>query len=120
MDMMRDAMQELDSVMNEYMTVEAVYVYSDGTRLSVPATLGKTTFRYTNRYNQMLIEETRDYLVSSEYLNIEPGRGDRIEDGDSVYQVAAPNNEPCWRWSDEYRLCRRIHTKFVAEVNDVQ
>ena len=30
------------------------------------------------------------------------------------YEVMAPGNDPCWRWSDDYRRTLRIHTKLIG------
>lgn len=119
MDMLQDAMQELNDQFDEFATTEVVYIRSGGERLPVPATIGLTKFHYINQYQQTIVTESRDFLISDKHLNFTPGRGDLIEEGKYEYQVSAPNQEPCWIWSDEHRICRRIHTKLIDEdIND--
>ena len=112
----REIAQKMNANRDKHATTTVVYVRPDGSRLSVPATIGKTTFRYTDQHNQTIVEETRDYLITAELLQFEPERGDTIEEDGYVYQVSAPNREPLWRWHDRYRLCRRIHAKLIAEA----
>jgi len=48
-----------------------------------------------------------------------PQRGDRIRETQStqvfVYEVVAPGDEPCWRYSDPYRRTLRVHTKQIDQ-----
>ena len=48
---------------------------------------------------------------------MEPQAGDKIAEvlGAElvIYEVMAPGREPCWRYSDPYRITLRIHTKQV-------
>ncbi|MDD5728830.1 MAG: hypothetical protein PHV59_09715 [Victivallales bacterium] len=119
MDVFQDAMRELNEQLDAYAATEVVYVRADGTRLPVLATIGRTRFRYTDRHGSFVVTETRDFLISASYLESDPDRGDTIEDGGFVYQVSAPNREPFWSWSDEQRLCRRIHAVLIDdEVDD--
>ncbi|MEI8244625.1 MAG: hypothetical protein WCI51_02275 [Lentisphaerota bacterium] len=112
----REAIIKMNANRDKHATITVVYVRPDGSRLSVPATPGKTVFRYTDQRNQSVVEETRDYLVTAELLSFEPERGDTIVEAGLVYQVAAPNQEPLWRWHDSFRICRRIHAKLIGEA----
>jgi hypothetical protein len=67
--------------------------------------------------------ESRDFLILAEDLVLDgtvvlPVRGDRIRETQGgkvyVYEVVAPGNEPCWRYSDPFRKTLRIHTKHIA------
>ena len=91
--------------------------------LKVAATVGKTVFRLDKGYGVQERIESRDYLILAADLQIGgtpalPKPGDQVretEDGKTfVYEVLAPGNEPCWRYSDLYRVTLRIHTKLVA------
>ncbi len=99
-------------------------VYVRGTdSIEVAATVGKTVFRLDKGYGVIERVEARDYLVLAADLVLGgaaalPKAGDRIRETEGgkafVYEVMAPGNEPCWRWSDPYRQTLRIHTKHVA------
>lgn len=90
----------------------------------ISATIGRTLLKLDDGLGGVRIEYTdRDYLIAAEDLvfggkQIEPERGDRIEeeDGDKLltYEVMAPAPEPVWRWSDPYRKILRIHTKEIG------
>lgn len=118
MDMLQEAMQELNDQFDEFAATEVAYTPSGGESLLVPATIGVFKFRYTNQHEQIVVTESRDFLISTKHLDFTPGRGDFIVEGDCEYQVSAPNREPCWMWSDEHKLCRRIHTSLIGEVED--
>ncbi len=119
MDMLQEGMQELNNQFDEFAATAVVYVRSTGVRLTaIPATIGVTKFRYTNQHQQIVVTESRDFLISDKHLNFTPGRGDLIEENGCEYQVSAPNQEPFWIWSDEYRICRRIHTKLIGELEE--
>jgi hypothetical protein len=86
------------------------------------ATIGKTVFAIDDGRGAVLQHESRDFLILAENLVLEgqtvlPERGDRIREtqGDItfVYEVLAPGNEPCWRYSDPYRKTIRIHAKQI-------
>lgn len=91
------------------------------------ATIGRSVFDQTGDDGMVHRTETRDYLILATALLVDdvpdvPRPGDQIveaglEDG-FVYEVMAPPSEPCWRWSDQYRLTYRIHTKYVGRKPD--
>jgi hypothetical protein len=90
--------------------------------VEVAATVGKTVFRLDTGYGVVERHETRDYLVLAEELVLDgqttlPKAGDRVRETEPhmlfIYEVMAPGNEPCWRYSDPYRRALRIHTKLV-------
>jgi len=99
-------------------------VYVRGTdSIEVAATVGKTVFRLDKGYGVIERVEARDYLVLAADRVLGgaaalPKAGDRIRETEGgkafVYEVMAPGNEPCWRWSDPDRQTLRIHTKHVA------
>ena len=94
-----------------------------GDLVEVAATVGKTTFEIDSGYGAIEKFESRDFLISTDVLIlggeiILPQSGDRIKEtiGQQiiVYEVMAPAKEPCWRYSDPYRITLRIHSKQIA------
>jgi len=94
--------------------------------LEVAATVGKTVFEVDKGYGIVERLEARDYLVLAGDLVLGgqpalPKAGDRVREVQGtaafVYEVMAPGNESCWRYSDPYRQTLRIHTKLVATEN---
>jgi len=114
MSLTEQAMKWLSSGMEKSLSVPAEYVTISGKRIPVQAVIGRTLFRAENEYGQTILTETRDFLVPAESLPDTPLRGEHIRYGGRLYEVLAPNGEPCWRWSDPYRNIRRIHTKETA------
>ncbi len=91
--------------------------------LEIAATIGQTIFEVDDGTSAALRIESRDFLITAGELVLSgqavvPQRGDRITESDGsrlyVYEVLAPGDEPCWRYSDPYRRTYRIHTKLVA------
>ena len=101
----------------------SVVTYRRGSRSAeVLATVGKTAFELDDGYGVLVRHESRDFLILAADLVLSaqavlPERGDRIEgkQGEKlfVYEVMAPGKEPCWRYSDPYRMTLRIHAKQV-------
>ena len=121
-DLLQRGMAWLEAQRTKFMTQAVVYQRGGegGGAVEVPATIGATTFQVDDDDGAMLRVESRDYLILAADLVISetpilPKRGDRIREtsGSQVftYEVMAPGDEPCWRWSDGYRQTLRIHTK---------
>ena len=123
-DLLQRGMAWLESQRTKFMTQSVIY--QRGTDdIEVLATIGTTTFQVDDGDGAMLRVESRDYLILAADLMIGetpilPKRGDRIREASGgqvfVYEVMAPGDEPCWRWSDAYRQTMRIHTKQVEIV----
>lgn len=75
----------------------------------------RSTFELTDSNGVVLQIQTRDYLLTASSLNGPPKAGDRILDGERVYEVSDFGSEPAWRWSDSFRQTYRIHTKEVKQ-----
>lgn len=95
----------------------------DADEVVVKAVIGKTVFRVENGNGLVERIESRDFLVKATDLvladeQVDPATGDRIlEEAIGkifTYEVLAPGNEPCWRYSDPQRRTLRIHTKLVT------
>jgi hypothetical protein len=120
-DLLQRSSEWLDGMREKHCTIEVEYKRGALTA-QIPATVGKTVFQVSREYGLFERHESRDYLVSAANLvlgsqEVLPERGDVIRETDGAvayeYEVMAPGNEPCWRWSDDYRRTLRIHTKLV-------
>ena len=118
-DLLQKGMAWLESQRTKFMTQSVVYQRGEDS-VEVPATIGTTVFNVDDGDGALLKFEARDYLILAADLLLDgnailPKRGDCIREtsGSQVftYEVMAPGDEPCWRWSDGYRQTLRIHTK---------
>ena len=92
--------------------------------VTVSATVGRTLLKLQDGMGGVRMEWTdRDFLIAAADLVLAgtpvlPERGDQIRETQGsrtfVYEVMAPGQEPPWRWSDEFRVLLRIHTKQVG------
>lgn len=94
-------------------------VWSRGaTSVTVPATVGRTTFATESATGRVESHQSRDYVVAVADLPVEPREGDRIAEtfGDAVHlhEVMAPGGAPAVEWADAARSAWRLHTKFVG------
>ena len=120
-DLLQQASQWLEEKRTQHAAQVVCYVRG-GQMAELPATVGKTTFEVDDGCGVLVRHESRDYLALAADLKFSdmptlPQRGDRIREiqGSTVYiyEVTAPGNEPCWRYSDPYRKTLRIHTKQI-------
>jgi hypothetical protein len=116
MGMLENAAQWLDGQRRQHLSLPVIYRRRDGSEVGVAATLGKTLFRAENEYGVTIRVESRDFIVSAADLPSDPERGDRIIYAERLYEVLAPNGEPCWRWSGANHAMRRIHTKEIGAI----
>jgi len=121
-DILKTASEWLEGMRAAHASRPVVYVRG-ADAVEVAATIGKTVFRLDKGYGVTERIEARDYLMLAADLvlggaAVLPKAGDKIrevEGGNAfIYEVMAPGNEPCWRYSDPYRRTLRIHTKHVA------
>jgi hypothetical protein len=85
-----------------------------GSLLSSIAMTRGASGRQVDQLTGILSWFDQDWLVPATVLTIGPPKiGDRIEVGDSVYEVLPPDGEDCWRWSDQHETIYRIHTKRI-------
>jgi hypothetical protein len=88
--------------------------------VSLMAVIGQTSFRTTDEDGRStLVRSDRDYLILAADLVLDseatdPKVGDRITDGDEVYEVYRPVAEPCFRRADPYGVMLRIHTRWES------
>ncbi len=125
-DLLQQASDWLEAKRTQY--ASRVVSYTRGAAsVDVPATIGKTTFEVDDGYGVMVRHESRDFLVLAADLILNgqqerPQRGDRIREAQNqqmfIYEVSAPGQQPCWRFSDSFRKTFRIHTQQVAEEQE--
>lgn len=122
-DLLDKASAWLEDQRVRHMTQTVVYQRGSDT-VNVPATIGTTVFQVDDGAGALLRVEARDYLVRANDLvlgstPVLPQRGDRIRETQGtrvfVYEVVAPGDEPCWRYSDPYRRTLRVHTKQIDQ-----
>jgi len=99
-------------------------IYRRGAQqVSLRATIGQTEFMRNDEAGASIMAVSRDFLVRADDLMVDgaigrPQAGDRILEsapaGQIIHEVAAPGDEPVWRWSDTWRLTLRIHTVEVG------
>lgn len=121
-DLLDSASAWLDGMRARHMTRPVTYQRGESA-VELAATVGRTLFETANEFGIVERTESRDFLIAAADLvldgqSAQPRRGDRIREPSGgqvfVYEVMAPGNEPCWRFSDPYRRTLRIHTKQVA------
>jgi len=121
-DLLKTGSEWLERKRTEHATRTVTYVRG-AESVEVAASIGRTVFRLDKGYGVTEHVEARDYLVLTDDLGLGgapefPQAGDRIHeaegDKDFIYEVMAPGNEPCWRYSDPYKQALRIHTKHVG------
>jgi hypothetical protein len=103
----------LASVRKNYTSVDVVYLPGGSSEdaFTVSATPGETTFRYENVSGITIRERVADFLILASDLGRVPQKGDEITYNGGTYEVLAPNDEPCWRWTSPVQDTYRIHTK---------
>ncbi len=120
-NLLQQASDWLEAKRTQYAAGVVCYVRG-GQSADVSATVGNTTFEVDDGYGVLVRHESRDYLVLAADLKFAetptlPQRGDLVRETQGgtvfVYEVTAPGNEPCWRYSDPYRKTLRIHSKQV-------
>jgi len=84
----------------------------------VQATVGETKAWIDTEWGRQPVRY-RDYLIATTELTLYgvPQRGDVIEEVENEqtysYEVVAPKDEPCWRYSGQTRITMRIHTQEI-------
>lgn len=116
MSLLSDAVTSLRATEESSFGEEAEYRRRDGTTVRVTAVPGSAAFVQRGEYGTYARVELRDFIVRREALPSDPEAGDEIVFGGRAYEVAAPNGEPAWRWSDAHGVAIRIHTKYVGEA----
>lgn len=116
MGMLEQAAAWLESRRAEHLAVQVRYRRRSGEEVAVAAALGRTLFQAEDQYGVTVRVESRDFLIALSELGTPPERGDKIEYCGRIYEVLAPNGEPCWRWSGTTHTTCRVHTKETGEI----
>lgn len=111
MGMLENAAKWLDSQRQQHLSLPIVFRCRDGREFEFKATLGRTLFRAENEYGVTIRTTSRDFITSD--LPGDPERGDKIIYDGRIYEILAPNGEPCWRRSGN---AKRIHTKEIGTI----
>ncbi len=117
-DLLEQAAAWLDGQRMKFLSKTVTYCRGEAS-VDVQAAIGTTVFEVDDGYGVVERFESRDFLVTGADLTLGlPQPGDTIRETQDgrvyVYQVMAPGQEPCWRYSDPYRTALRIHTKQVG------
>lgn len=80
------------------------------------ALIGQSFFKVDDVTGFTVRERSIDFIIQSSQLDFAPEKGDVIMRGDKKYEVLAPQNEPCWRYSGGNMDTYRIHTKAIPDV----
>lgn len=121
-DVLADGMAWLEDKRQQHLTGTVVF-RRGADQVSLSATIGRTVFRVDKGYGLSERTEARDFIVRTEDLVLNatlvtPKAGDQVlepvSDKYHIYELMAPEGEPCWRYSDPYRLAIRMHTKLVG------
>lgn len=122
-DLLEASSAWLEDQRTKHLSRTVTYRRGDQSAL-VAATIGRTVFHVDDQYGAQIRSESRDYLILTTDLvvgasAILPQRGDQVREtvGSKVYvyEVLAPGDEPCFRFSDPYRKTLRIHTKQIDQ-----
>lgn len=114
--MLLKASEWLATMRDKHLAVSVEYHTKDGAVYPVKATIGKTEFSAPDTYGVIVKMEFKDFLISIQNFKHVPELGDSIVYDGAIYEVLAPESRCVWRWSDQYRSTRRIHTKYLQEV----
>ena len=120
MDMLRSASNWLNKQRAENLSEPILLQHyngeeKDGVPVSLKATRGRSLFRVEDRYGITIRVHSTDFIIPSDDLVRFPAKGDEIIADGRVYEVLAPNDEPVWRWSGNYKEAIRVHTKDMGE-----
>ena len=120
-DLLEQSSAWLDGQRKKHLAKAVTYCRGQA-EVEVLATAGRTTFEIESSAGVAERFEARDFIITAADLvlngeTVPPERGDKIRETSGgqtlVYEVVGPGSEPCWRWSDTYRLAIRVHTKQV-------
>jgi hypothetical protein len=105
-------------------SMDVVYA-RDLEQVPLQAMIGRTEFEIDDGSGIVERFESRDFLIQADDLVLGgsatlPEPGDRILESDGAqifaYEVMAPGDQACWKYSDPFRKLLRIHTKHVTTV----
>lgn len=110
MNLLQKASEFLADQRQKFLTVDLLY---NGDLIQ--ATTGKTMFKINTSFGVLNIEST-DFLINVSALSEIPKKGDKIEFLDDTFEVLAPDNEPIFRYTDNFKTTYRVHSKKVSKT----
>ena len=114
-DMIGDAERYMNGVLEEHCSIMVSYLFSgESEPLPVRAIVGKTLFRTSEMSGLAAYVNSVDFIVDADSLGRYPSNGDRIVNGDKVFEVFSIDGEPCWRYSGDTMTKYRIHTHEIC------
>lgn len=127
-DLLGQASDWLEGQRHEHLTRPVIYKRGNS-KVTVQATIGRTSYPVTNEHGILVEAQTRDYLIRAEDLVIpigdddvnptQPKSGDLIIDGAVIYLVTPVSGEGIYRASDQNGRTLRIHCTQVATERGV-
>lgn len=111
--MIESAMKALRASQLAHFSVNVLYSRGEEHK-AIKAIVGHTLLKVTNEYGDTLRTSSRDYIVPTTEMDLEPRPGDVIIEEGREYEVLAIKGECCWKWSDPQHTARRIHTKLIG------
>ena len=121
-DILRSASAWLQGKRHDHAAQTVIY-RRGALEICLRATIGRTEFTRDDEAGASIVAVSRDFLVRADDLMVDgaigrPQAGDRILEstptGQIVHEVAAPGDQPVWRYSDAWRLTLRIHTNEIG------
>lgn len=94
---------------------QVVYRFAQGGEAVCLATIGKSLFRVDDINGITTRTRSLDFIIEADELPREPQRGDGIIYQDKLFEVNAPDGEPCWHWSGDDCRTYRIHAHSLGE-----
>lgn len=124
-DLLQSGLAWLGDQLQAHASREVVY-RRGSVSVTLRATVGQTLLKLTDEFGGVrMVWTDRDYILRAADLaaggiSHPPQRGDRVLETvggiTHAYEVAAPANEPHWKWQDGNRDVLRVHTVDVGEV----
>lgn len=117
MNLFEESFEYMRNILLENVSNDVVYCRRENgswVKTSTTAVVGHTMFATANENYEAIRVRMYDFLIRAESLGFEPKKGDVVEYTSGLYEVLAPNNEPCWRYSGADNKFYRIHTKFIG------
>lgn len=114
MSTLSEGLKSLNFYMLQHNSNWIVYTTRSGIEFTLRAVVGTSKTKSVDSQGFEVAGQSVDFLVDG-LAGFEPVEGDMITYNGVVYVVVHTSTEGtvdrCWRWTDETRTLRRIHTK---------
>lgn len=113
-NLLKQAISSLASSLQAAGGVEVVYIWGEFP-ITLKATKGETEFEVITSSGLATHYRSTDWIIKASDLvvggeEVEPQRGDIIEDGDDIYEVMPTNDLQPYRRADTYGILLRVHS----------